>query len=152
MKYVKLFEEFTSDSHKYDLIKDLPINGYYIVNANDLTFTYILIDVLVKRGYKNPYTTNIIRNPDNAQLLETSRYKILTWLDSAFIKKANNSKSALYWNFESDWELVNTFNEAREDNVPRYSETSIHNLEMHPEDYFKLKHEFRGHNLKRFGV
>ena len=50
MKYVKLFEEFTSDSHKYDLIKDLPINGYYIVNANDLTFTYILIDVLVKRG------------------------------------------------------------------------------------------------------
>ena len=123
MKYVKLFENFAV---KYEIIKDLPIPVDYEINY------FINEDDMHKLDSITAYF-------DNKHYQEAK-------------KKATNKKIlSVYWfksNNISQYQYA-LFTESLLSSDTRYSEIWI---EVNFDEHFKLKHEFRGHNLKKFGV
>ena len=127
MKYVKLFESFVV---KYDLIKDLPIPDdkntlNYFINTSDI---------------------DKIRSIEFA--LKNSNFTIRTRVIKPNIR-------SIFW-FKDDSEY---YYQLWDDEFETETETDIIGVnptinwcEVNFDEHFKLKHEFRGHNLKKFGV
>ena len=132
MKYFRLFEEFTI---KYELVKELPEYGAMCFDR-DATDKYQSMCVLLeKSGYNWNGKYNPGKDSDYDQFF-------LIW------NKHSKGYSEGYVGY-----ILKRFkgNDMRDlANVDNWPDLEKHVIEF--DEYFKLKHEYRGHNLKRFGV
>lgn len=122
MKHVKLFESFVV---KYELVKDLPRPD----DKNTLNYFINTSDIDKIRSIEFALKNSNYELAIHA--IKTKRIKSIFWF------KDNDKYCYKLW----DDEFVN--------------ETAIKTntwREVKFEEYFKLTHEFRGHNMKKFGV
>jgi hypothetical protein len=135
MKYVKLFENFIS---KYDLIKPLVDNGVMRIENKDESSSLQL--ELINMGYDwtKFKRTSLVKSeriyhiPNTSNATGQESYPLLI----CWIKEEMKITRAMISSFDTTIKLA--------DNDPREI------VEFN--NYFKLKHEFRGHKLKKFGV
>ena len=144
MKYVKLFEEFTS---KYELIKPLIENGIMVID--DWYKCESIQTELVVMGYdwatlrhRNLEKTERIKFiPENRGNGDKNYPLVIGWNSRAGAFNNQDMSIVTFYDFS----IESTINKITAyDNDPR--EIVVF------DDYFKLKHEFRGHKLKKFGV
>ena len=132
MKHVKLFENFIKTATiKYDLIKKLPepdsnVHRYFI-NTTDKDKIAIIENTLIAAGCKF-----LMSNENDEDDLKSvfwyvnaksqAVYKVCGMNHLMMIMKNESYKTVMNWK------------------------------EVNFDEHFKLKPEFRGHNLKKFGV
>ena len=122
MKYVKLFENFVV---KYDLVKDLPRPD----DKNTLNYFINTSDIDKIRSIEFALKNSNYELGINA--IKTKNIKSIFWF------KDHDKYCYKKWDDEFENETVIKTN--------TWSEIKF-------EDYFKPKHEFRGINMKKFGV
>ena len=123
MKYVKLFEEFAENEIKYELKKSLDLDLGNWRGMNDL----------------NPDKVKALVNELEKAGFECSQ----TILNiDAFINALINQSMAV------DWTGYNNKYTFYKNNFTGINNNAV----LVFDDYFELKHEYRGHNLKKFGV
>jgi hypothetical protein len=127
MKYIKLFEGFKES--KYEQIKPLPKKGG--CNINNEEQLNAIINILEQRDYEDENSTETFMKPNHIASIGWSSEED-GWF--AYGHKQHGNLYCLYQNdiVEEDGRL--------HDNLIFFHE------------YFKLKHKFRGHKLKKFGV
>ena len=127
MKYVKLFEDF-SEKIKYDLVKPLPVSAdmtKHFINTADIDKLTAIKGELEKLGLEN--RGNLAKETINTNI------KIRDFFEDA---------RSIIWS-----------NVAFYSNTKDYAESTEHYQGgLNFDEYFKLKPEYRGHNLKKFGV
>ena len=143
MKYMKLFEEFSSTLeelknavNKYECFKPLPIHKI-MPKAKPLPDT------------DNIHTTYFINTGDPEKLKAILVELINNEYDPGYAAPNKDIKSISWY---SDTEKgndmrVNHYYFTKGDMIK-----STVQIEVKFDEHFKLKHEYRGHNLKKFGI
>jgi hypothetical protein len=125
MKHVKLFENFIDNAIKYELVKDLPRPD----DKNTLNYFINTSDIDKIRSIEFALKNSSYELGVNS--IKTKNIKSIFWFkdyDKYCYKKWDSE-------FENETAIkTNTWSEVKFD------------------EYFKPTHEYRGHNLKKFGV
>ena len=134
MKHIKLFEEFEEEENflKYRCIKPLPQpfdnnqnNSYCFMNVSDSNKIVSVISELKDMKYREDET---VEDTFDIEDIECIKWSIS---DGEYEQRSEKE----YW-FSDD---------ATNGISGNWKEVKF-------DEYFKLKHEYRGHNLKKFGI
>lgn len=127
MKHIKLFEEFKSEV--YALKKKIPIKDLRYTPAG-IKFKGVEQYITLANYFKS-------LKFNTGYFLDDEFQKMLTRIDKSpnAVFWYNPKEKKAWWNPISDEKL-----DLSKDEIEDF------------EEYFKYAHEFRGHNLKRFGV
>ena len=129
MKYVKLFEEFKK-TPMYELKPGKVLEDHGQLAVDDVYQLEFLEEYFDSIGYKDAHIIGHIATPTKFS------DKIALLKDFDFPIDGKNSV-IFYFDRRSGYATKYTFYDAERE---------------HFNDYFQLTHEYRGHNLKKFGV